>query len=320
MKAVFLDRGTLDCGRLDFAPLEHLGLIWDYYDHTRPAEVARRIAGYPVVLTNKVAVVRAVIEQAVDLKLLCLAATGTNNVDLASARESGVVVCNVRDYATPSVVQLVFTLILALYSRLAEHSQAVSLGAWSRSPRFCILEYPFHELHGKTLGVIGYGTLGQGVAQVARAFGMRVAVAQRPGKPGIDVGRIPLTQLLAEVDIVSLHCPLADNTRGLINAKALSGMKPSALLINTARGGLIDEGALLEALTQGRLGGAGLDVLSVEPPPQDHPLLHYTGSNLILTPHVAWASLESRQRMVYELAANIRAFMAGTPRNVVTLQ
>jgi glycerate dehydrogenase len=214
------------------------------------------------------------------------------------------------------VVQHVFALILALTTRLAEHAAAARDGRWAASDLFCVLDFPFRELAGKTLGIVGYGELGRGVATVAEAFGMTVLVARRPGGAPVP-GRVGLEELLARADVVSLHVPLADNTRGLIGTRELALMKRDALLINTARGGIVDEGALVAALRAGRLGGAGVDVLAVEPPRADSPLLDDQPANLIVTPHVAWASRESRQRLLDEVAENIRAFAAGRERNRV---
>jgi glycerate dehydrogenase len=267
-------------------------------------------------VTNKVVVDRAVMTACPGLRLICVAATGTNNVDLVAARERGVAVCNVTGYATPSVVQHVLALMLALATRLAEHAAAARDGRWAASELFCLLDFPFRELAGKTLGIVGYGELGRGIARVAQALGMSVLIAQRPGGPP-QQGRLPLDELLARADVVTLHVPLADNTRGLIGARALALMKPDALLINTARGGIVDEAALIATLRAGRLGGAGVDVLAVEPPRGGSPLLDDPPPNLIVTPHVAWASREARQRLIDEVALNIRAFSEGRERNRV---
>ncbi len=316
IKGVFLDLATLDRGDLDLGMLKGTLAHWDLYDATRPEEAAARIRDVEVVVSNKVVLDRPRLSQAPNLKLICVAATGTNNVDLAAARELGIAVTNVAGYATASVVQTVFGLILALTLRLPEYQRLVAGGAWQRSSQFCLLDFPFRELAGKTMGIIGFGTLGQAVARVAEAFGLRVLVAERPGGPP-QSGRIPLEPLLGEVDILSLHCPLAANTRNLIGARELSLMKPDALLINAARGGIVDEAALAEALRAGRLGGAGVDVLSAEPPTQGNPLLEPGILNLIVTPHIAWTSREARQRLANEVAGNIRAFLAGEKRNRV---
>jgi len=314
LPAVFLDLASVDRGDLDLAALRAAAAPWVMHDQTPAALTAGRVGRAAVAVTNKVVIDRAVMAACPGLRLICVAATGTNNVDLEAARQRGVAVSNVTGYATPSVVQHVFALILALTTRLAEHGAAARDGRWAASDMFCVLDFPFRELAGKTLGIVGYGELGQGVARVAEAFGMTVLVAQRPGGPAAP-GRVGLVDLLARADVVSLHVPLADNTRGLIGARELALMRPDALLINTARGGIVDEGALLAALRAGRLGGAGVDVLAVEPPREGSPLLDDQPPNLIVTPHVAWASRESRQRLLDEVAENIQAFAAGRERN-----
>jgi len=314
--AVFLDLASVDRGDLDLAALRRVAASWATYAQT-PAELtAARIGDAMVVVTNKVVVDRAVMAACPGLRLICVAATGTNNVDLEAARERGIAVCNVTGYATPSVVQHVFALMLALTTRLAEHAAAAQDGRWAASDLFCVLDFPFRELAGKTLGIVGYGELGRGVARVAEAFGMSVLVAQRPGGSP-QQGRLPLDELLARSDVVTLHVPLAENTRGLIGERELALMRPDALLINTARGGIVDEAALIAALRAGRLGGAGVDVLAIEPPRSGSPLLEGPPPNLIVTPHVAWAGREARQRLLDEVALNIRAFNEGRERNRV---
>jgi len=316
MLGVFLDRDTVDRSDLDLAAL--LGVLpdWRLHTYTRPEQLAERLVEATVAVSNKVRLDAAVFAAAPQLRLVCVAATGTNNVDLDAAQRHGVTVCNVRGYATPSVVQHVYALILALTTRLPEYQRDVASGRWQASPYFCLLDHPIRELAGRTLGIVGYGELGRAVAQVAAAFGMSVLIAQRAGGAAQD-GRFALTELLPQVDVLSLHCPLTPQTRGLIGAQELALMKPDALLINTARGGLVDEAALAEALRSGKLGGAGIDVLSEEPPHHDNPLLSSRIPNLIVTPHIAWASREARQRVIDAIAANIRAFLAGTPVNVV---
>lgn len=316
MLGVFLDRDSLDNGDLDLSVLEAVLPRWRFFAATAPQEVAERIAGAKVVVSNKVPLTGEVLAGAKDLQFICVAATGTNNVDLEVARERGIVVSNVRGYATPSVVQHVFALILALSTRLFSYREAVAAGRWQQSTQFCLLDYPIAEIAGRTLGIVGYGELGRGVARVAEAFGMRVLVAARPGTSPSG-GRLALDELLGQVDVLSLHCPLTEQTRGLIGAEAMARLPDHALLINTARGGIVDEQALADALRDGRLGGAGIDVLGVEPPADGNPLLAPDIPNLIVTPHIAWASRESRQRMLHEVAENVRAFAAGTPRNRV---
>ncbi|MFP4559934.1 MAG: 2-hydroxyacid dehydrogenase [Thiohalorhabdus sp.] len=316
MQAVFLDTTSLDRGDLDRKSLEATATDWSFFDETPAETVPERIREAEVVVTNKVPLDAEAIRAAPNLRLICIAATGTNNVDLEAARERGVAVTNVVGYATPAVVQHVFGLILALTTRLPDYTAAVAAGRWSESPHFCLLDFPIRELAGRTLGVVGHGELGSNVARVAEAFGMQVRIAQTPGRPERP-GRSPLEELLAEVDVLSLHCPLTPETENLIGPAELARMPDDALLINTARGGIVDEPALAEALRKGRLGGAGVDVLTREPPPAGHVLLAPDIPNLIVTPHVAWATRAARQRMVEELAANLRAFLRGEERNRV---
>jgi glycerate dehydrogenase len=259
----------------------------------------------------------AALRQAPRLRLICVAATGVNNVDLTAAARAGVTVCNCRGYGTPAVVQHVFALLLALCARLPEYRQAVRDGRWQRASQFCLLDYPIRELADKTLGIVGYGELGRGVARLAEAFGMRVLLAQRPDTVELLEDRTPLPLLLPQVDVLSLHCPLTPETRGLIGAWELALMRRDAVLINTARGGLVDEAMLADALRKGALGGAGVDVLTLEPPTAGNPLLAPDIPNLIVTPHCAWGSRESRQRLVGQLAENVRSYLGGEPVRVV---
>ena len=316
-RAVLLDAETFSPADLDWSALEAAVPELVRHGTTAPGEVVARLAGAAIAISNKVVLDAGVLAACPELKLICVAATGTNNVDLAAAREHGIAVCNARGYGTPSVVQHTWALILALATRLPDYHAAVSRGDWARASQFCLLDFPIAELAGRTLGIVGYGELGQAVAAVAPAFGMQVLVAQLPGRPAAE-GRVPLAEVLARADVLSLHCPLTETTRGLIGAAELARMKPDALLINTARGGIVDEAALAEALRGGRLGGAGVDVLGAEPPRDGNPLLAPDLPNLIVTPHTAWASRGARQRLVEQVAENIRAFGAGTPlRRVV---
>lgn len=318
MRGVFLDSATLQPEELDLTALRASGPEWIFHEHTVPSEAAARIQGAAVVITNKVVLDRALIEQADALRLICVSATGTNNVDLDAAGEHGIPVCNVTGYATASVAQHSLALMLGLATRWRDYDRDVRAGVWSQSRTFCRLDHPVVELAGRTLGVIGYGTLGRAVALLAEALDMRVLVAEslRPGAESMP-GRTPLDELLANSDVISLHCPLTPETERLINADTLATMKPGALLINTARGGLVDEPALLEALRHGSLGGAALDVLSQEPPPADHPLVTADLPHLIITPHSAWVSGACRQRLLDGVAANIRAWAAGRLQNCV---
>lgn len=316
MRAVFLDYGTVSNGDLDTAPLERAvpGLV--IHAQTPQAAVRARIAGFEAVFANKSVIDRATIAANPQLKLVALTATGVDNVDLAAAREAGIAICNVRDYCTASVAQHAFAMLLALTRRLGDYHALVRAGGWQQSGQFSVFPYPIRELQGRTFGIVGHGTLGKAVADMARAFGLRVEIANRPG--GVPApGRRDLDELLPELDVLSLHCPLTDATRGLVGRERLARMKPDAVLINTARGALVDARALADALRAGKLGGAGIDVLEREPPPPGHPLLDPAIPNLILTPHVAWAAREARQRCLDELALNVDSFLAGGRRNRV---
>jgi glycerate dehydrogenase len=315
VKAVFLDYDTVSNGDLDASGLSAVVEDLVLYE-SDDAKTAERIRDAEIVLLNGTELSRDSLRGAPNLKLVALAATGTDNVDLAAARDLGVAVCNVRGYCTSSVVQHVWGLILSLTQHLADYARLATDGSWSKHEPLIEMRYPIRELDGRVFGVVGWGELGRGAARVAEAFGMRVLIANRRGEsPRPD--RMELEQLLAVADIVSLHCPLNDSTRGLIGAPQLALMKPDALLINTARGALVDGHALKAALKAGRLGGAGIDVLPQEPPPAEYPLLDPTIPNLILTPHVAWAAREARQRCLDEIAANIRDFMGGGRRSRV---
>lgn len=318
MRGVFLDRDTLDRGDVDITSLTTALEDWRFYGETRAVEVAERVTQADIVVSNKVMISASDIKKAPQLKLICISATGTNNVDLAAARQCGVRVCNVRGYATASVAEHVFALMLALSRQLPAYREAIGAGLWQRSSTFALLDFPISELRGKTLGIVGYGELGRAVAKLGEAFGMRIFVAARANaRENAASGRLPLAELLTQVDVLSLHIPFNAETAGMIGAHELALMKPTALLINTARGGIVDEHALARALRTGALGGAGIDVLTDEPPNADHPLLASDIPRLILTPHIAWASVEARQRLICEVAANIRAFTQGILRNAV---
>ena len=316
MRAVFLDFGTVSNGDLDPGPLERAlpGIV--IHDRSAQADVPGRIAGCEAVLANKSVIDGATIRANPTLRLVALTATGVDNVDLAAAREAGVAVCNLRDYCTASVAQHVFALLLALTHRIADYDALVAGGRWQAAGQFSVFPYPIRELQGRVFGIVGHGTLGKAVAALARAFGMRVEIANRPGGAP-EPGRRDLDDLLPELDVLSLHCPLTDATRGLMSRERLARMKPDAVLINTARGALVDTRALADALKAGTLGGAGIDVLEREPPPPDHPLLDASIPNLIVTPHVAWAAREARQRCLDELALNVLSFLSGGRRNRV---
>jgi glycerate dehydrogenase len=317
MKAVFLDFATMGAG-LDLGELESLVSELVVYEHSPDATVAVRIADAEIIFTNKIRLTRELLEQAPKLKLIALTATGTDNIDTACAKEHGIAVANIRHYCTQSVVEHVFGVLLSLTHSLERYHAAVHAGDWQRSTDFCMLHHPVRELSAMTLGIVGYGALGQGVARIAREFGMTVRVSARAGTEGMPDDRVGFDQLLAEADVISLHCPLNDATRNLFGAREFAAMKSSAILINTARGGLVDSQALADALANGQIAAAAIDVLPQEPPVDGDPLLEYRGDNLIVTPHIAWATDEARQNAINELVANTRAFLDGTERNRVT--
>jgi glycerate dehydrogenase len=316
MHGVFLDLRTVDRDDLDLTSLRSVITQWTWHDWTDPSRLIDRVDDADILVTNKVRLDATALASAHRLKLVCIAATGTNNVDLDACRARNIIVSNVTGYATPSVVEHVFAQILNLMRRLNEYRQSIEEGRWQRAVDFCLMDYPIRELKELTLGIVGYGELGRAVAATAGAFGMNVQIAERRGtfpRPG----RVPLDQLLASSHVVSLHCPLTDETRSLIGARELGLMRQNAILINTARGGIVDETALLEAVRAGWIAGAAVDVLSEEPPHHSNPLLGTSLPNLLVTPHIAWASVNARQRLVDEIAGNIRAWQNGTPRNVV---
>lgn len=316
MKAVFLDGYSLDRSDLDFAPIRAQVDSLDIYPQTQTAELSQRIAPYDVILVNKVQLDRASLENS-KAKLICIAATGTDNIDLAACRDIGITVTNCQGYGTNSVAQHALGLMLNLSNHMFEYHQAVMNGRWHESSQFCLLDYPIRELAGKTLGIVGYGTLGQRVTELGKAFGMNILVSARPGSaPGN--GRVAFDELLQQVDFLSLHCPLTDATHHLIGELELSLMKPTACLINTARGALINEAALARALEERRIGGAGLDVVDGEPPGVDCPFFQQSLPNLIITPHSGWGALEARQRIIHQISENIETWAKGKPFRVVS--
>lgn len=316
MRGVFLDLESLDRGDLDLQLLYDALPDWQFHAATRPEDVSGRIQGASVVVSNKVVLDRDILATAGALQLVCIAATGTNNIDLDAARERHLTVCNVAGYATRSVVEHVFAQLLSLYRQLPAYHAAVRAGKWQQAEHFCLLDYPIRELCGQTLGIIGYGELGRAVASMGEAFGMHVLVAERANAP-LREHRTPLDTVLSESHVISLHCPLTAQTRNLIGHDELARMREDAILVNAARGGIVDEAALLHAVQTGQIAGAVVDVLTSEPPRHGNPLLDTTLPNLIVTPHIAWASTASRQQLVNELAGNIRAWRGGTPRNLV---
>lgn len=316
MKAVFLDYATMGAG-LDLTELEGLVTELRLFEDSSDEEVAGRIADVDIVFTNKIQLTRELLELSPKLKFIALTATGTDNVDTDCASQRGIGVANIRGYCTQSVVEHVFGVVLTLTHSLNRYHNAVRDGAWQQATDFCMLNFPLRELSAMTFGIIGYGSLGQGVARIAREFGAQVLVSARPGADDVPDDRVAFGDVLARSDVVSLHCPLTDATRDLLGADQFRAMKNDAILINTARGGLIDSQALVDALRDGEIAAAGIDVLPNEPPVDGDPLLDYAGPNLILTPHIAWATDQARQNAIDELAANTRAFLDGVERNRV---
>jgi glycerate dehydrogenase len=315
MRIVVLDGYTLNPGDLSWEALKALGDC-SIYERARPEEVARHIGDSEVAITNKIPVDRAIIQRCPNLRYIGVTATGFNIVDVDAARERKIVVANVPAYGTASVAQMTFALLLELTNHAGHHSQTVRDGRWTRSPDFCYWDFPLVELSGKTMGIVGYGRIGQEVGKLARAFGMSILVNQR--RPGAtpDAMAVGLEELLRQSDVISLHCPLIPETKGMINRTRLALMKKSAFLLNTSRGQLIAEQDLADALQQEKIAGAGLDVLAVEPPLETNPLLK--APNCFLTPHISWASREARTRLMNVTVENLKAWIAGKPRNVVS--
>lgn len=310
---VFLDRATLTA-ELRSPNFEH---VWVEHPESAPAEIIDNLWRASIVITNKAPITREVLAACPKLRLVAVAATGTNNVDLDACREYGVAVCNIRGYAEHTVPEHVFMLLLALRRNLVAWRDSLQQGAWQKSSRFCLFDHEMHDLHGSTLGLIGYGNVGAGVERLAHAFGMAVLIAERKDAAEIRPGRVGFDDVLARADQISLHTPLNETTRGLIGAREFGLMKRNAVLINTARGGVVDEAALVTALCTRRIAGAGFDVLSVEPPSEGNPLLALKRPDFLLTPHVAWSSREAMQRLADQLMDNIDAFVRGEERNRV---
>jgi glycerate dehydrogenase len=315
-KLVYLERESI-IAEVRRPAFEH---AWTEYPATPAGQVVERLAGATIAITNKAPMPAAVIEALPDLKMIAVAATGTNIVDLEACRARGIVVSNIRGYAEHTVPEHVLAMMLALSRNLFAWRETIQAGRWQQSDQFCLFDHPIRDLHGATLGLIGSGSLGNGVARLAEAFGMRVLRAEHKGAGSTRPGYTPFDAVLAEADVVSLHCPLNEQTRGLIGVAELQAMRRSALLINTARGGIVDETALVQALREGWIAGAGFDVITAEPPPQGHLMLAaelLALPNFLLTPHVAWASRPAMQTLADQLIDNIEAFVAGTPRNRV---
>lgn len=317
MNTVFLDYESLDKNDLDFSALHAVFSQLELYPSTLATQVLARVQHADVIISNKVVLDAETLKQCSSLKLILISATGTNNIDLAQAKAQGITVCNCQGYGTSAVAQHTLMLMLALATSVIQYDRAVRQGEWNKSPIFCLLDFPIVELAGKTLGILGYGELGQAVAKLAEAFGMKIIVGALPNRS--TENRVALSELLPQVDFLSLHCPLTEETRDLIDSQAFERMKPSAFLINCARGGIVNEQALATALRTGQIAGAATDVLSVEPPKEGNILLTDDIPNLIITPHNAWGSVDARQRIVQQLTENALAFQQGQPIRQVGL-
>ena len=314
MKAVFLDYSTVGSG-LDTSPLTTLLPELEFFDATRGDQVLDRISDAEFVFANKVRLSDDLISAAPRLRFIGLTATGTDNINLDSARRHDVAVCNIRGYCTRSVSEHVFGVLLMLAHNLHRYAADIRGGAWQQSQNFCLLTHPVRELSSMTMGIVGYGELGSSVADKAREFDMQVIVSARPGSDPVPDDRVAFEELLERADVISLHCPLSDATHGLFGGRELERMKSTAILINTARGGLVDSAALAAALRDGEIAAAAVDVLPEEPPINGDPLLDYDGDNLLVTPHIAWSTDRARQDSIIQLAANVEAFLKGEERN-----
>ncbi len=313
-KIVFLDRKSL-IADMRVPSFAH---AWVDHEQTHPDEVVARLKDADIVIVNKVRLSADILTQTPRVKMIAVAATGTDIVDIAYCQAHGIVVSNIRGYAVHTVPEHAFMLMLALRRNLLGWREDVRAGLWQQTDQFCLFTRPMNDLFGSTLGLVGYGSLGHGMQKLAEAFGMKVLIAEHKHAATVRSGYTAFDSVLREADVISLHTPLTTETRHLIAAREFGLMKPTAILINTARGNLVDEAALAEALQSGRIAGAGFDVLSVEPPSQGNPLLELDLPNFILTPHVAWSSREAMQTLADQLVDNIEAFVAGSPRNVVT--
>lgn len=313
-RIVFLDRKSLvaDMRKPSFAH------DWIDYDQTDPDEVAARLKGANIVISNKVKLSGDILGQAPDVRMIAVSATGTDNVDLVYCREHGIVVSNIRGYAVHTVPEHAFMMMLALRRNLLGWREDIRAGLWEQADQFCLFTRPVNDLYGSTLGLVGYGSIGHGTQKLAEAFGMKVLIAEHKNAESLREGHTAFDTVLREADIISLHTPLTPETRHMIGTREFGLMKPSAILINTARGNLVDETALIKALMSKRIAGAGFDVLAVEPPREGNPLIDLDLPNFILTPHVAWSSREAMQTLADQVVDNIEAFVAGSPRNVVT--
>jgi len=311
LKAVFVDFATMGPD-IDTSPLERVADV-SYHDISLPEDIPQRLASAEVAIVNKAKITAEMMTQARQLRLIVVSATGTDNVDLEAAGKRGIRVANIRNYCNASVVQHVFALVLSLTQQVHRYDELVRTGAWARSPTFALFDYPIQELAGRNLGIVGYGSLGQAVGEFGRCMGMRLLISARPGtaREAIPNGRQAFEDVVVAADVLSLHCPLTVQTKHLIGRRELAAMKSSAILVNTARGGLVDSEALVESLERGEIAGAGIDVLSQEPPRENDVLVAANLPNLIVTPHISWAAREARQRALTQIAENIAEFASG---------
>ena len=312
MNVVFLDKESLHPHDLDFSPITKLDISYMEYQHTNNDQINERTTNATIIICNKVVINNSIISRAHELKMIIVTATGVNNIDLDSAKKHGVIVCNIADYSTESVAQHTLTLMLTSFNRLIDYSNDVTAGLWQQSSQFCLLNHNIHQLQGKTLGIIGYGTIAKRLCELVAPFNMTILIAQslteKPTANDAPFPRISLDELLIQADVLSIHCPLTPKTKHLLHYKNLSTMKKSAVLINTSRGGIINESDLARLLLENKLGGAGLDVLEHEPPHDNHPLLKEQIPNLILTPHCAWGSRDSRQSLITHTSIIIKSY------------
>jgi len=313
-KVVFLDRSTLRAN-VRRPAFEH---VWEEHETTPADRIVANLKDATIAITNKVPLRAATLEQLPQLKMIAMAATGYDCIDVPYCREKGIAVANIRNYAVHTVPEHVFAMVLALRRSLLAYREAVERGRWQEVDQFCFFDFPIGDLFDSTMGIVGEGAIGQGTAKIARGFGMKVLFADHPPPKAEGVEFTPMDQVLRESDVISLHCPMTEATRGLIGEKELKSMKRSAILINTARGGLVQEDALIKALKEGWIAGAGFDVLTKEPPKEGNPLLDLRLPNFILTPHVAWASDEAMQFLADQIIDNIELWMKGTPQHLVT--
>lgn len=316
MQAVFLDAGTFG-EQETFAPLKDLPLQWTFYDQTLPSEILKRAEAAEILVINKTVLTKEILQKLPLLRLVCVTATGVNCIDLEAAQQRSVTVCNIPNYSTACVPQLTLFLILALATRFVSYYEDVKKGRWQTSRHFSFFDYPIQEIRGKTLGIIGYGHIGKEVARLAIAFGMQILIAQHTDPKRSIPNALPFTEVLQQADFVTIHTPLTPVTKNLIGEKELSLLKKTACIINVSRGGIIQEEALAKALKQGTIAGAALDVLSQEPPSENHPLLDPTIPHLILTPHIGWASIEARRSLLEITRKNIDAYLRGNVQNQV---